>query len=62
MKAVIWKDIDKIEFTDVPEPECRAGWVKIKVMADKIKMITEPMKSIVFFMIKTSFFTIFSSI
>ena len=33
MKAVIWKDIDKIEFTDVPEPECRAGWVKIKVMA-----------------------------
>jgi len=25
-------------------------------------MITEPMKSIVFFMIKTSFFTIFSSI
>ena len=33
MKAVIWKDTDCVEFTDVPEPECKPGWVKIKVMA-----------------------------
>ena len=33
MKAVIWRDIDKVEYTDVPEPECAPGWVKLKVMA-----------------------------
>lgn len=33
MKAVIWKDINRVEYTDVPEPECPAGWVKIRVMA-----------------------------
>ena len=33
MKAVVWKDIDKIEYTDIPEPSPQKGWVKIKVMA-----------------------------
>ena len=33
MKAVIWKDLNTIEYTDVPEPSCRDGWVKIRVMA-----------------------------
>ncbi len=33
MKAVVWKGINKIEYTDLPEPAVRPGWVKIKVMA-----------------------------
>ncbi len=33
MKAVVWKDIEKIEYCDIPEPEPKPGWVKIKVMA-----------------------------
>lgn len=33
MKAAVWKGIYDVEYTEVPEPVCRAGWVKIKVMA-----------------------------
>lgn len=33
MKAVVWKDINRLEYTDVPDPVCQPGWVKIKVMA-----------------------------
>ncbi|MBR2405726.1 MAG: alcohol dehydrogenase catalytic domain-containing protein [Clostridia bacterium] len=33
MKAVVWKGKYALEYTDLPEPECRPGWVKIKVMA-----------------------------
>lgn len=33
MKAVIWKGPDTVEYTDVPEPMCIPGWVKIRVMA-----------------------------
>lgn len=33
MKAVVWKGVGNVEYTDVPEPVCRPGWVKIKVMA-----------------------------
>lgn len=33
MKAVIWKGPHDLEYCDVPEPECRPGWVKIKVKA-----------------------------
>ena len=33
MKAVIWKGLYDLEYCDVPEPECKEGWVKIKVQA-----------------------------
>lgn len=33
MKAVIWKGLYDLEYREVPEPECKAGWVKIKVQA-----------------------------
>ncbi|MBQ9544242.1 MAG: alcohol dehydrogenase catalytic domain-containing protein [Clostridia bacterium] len=33
MKAVIWEGVGKLRFADLPEPECRPGWVRIKVMA-----------------------------
>lgn len=33
MKAIIWKGKNCVEYTEVPEPKCRPGWVKIKVMA-----------------------------
>lgn len=33
MKAVIWKGLYDLEYCDVPEPECKPGWVKIKVQA-----------------------------
>ena len=33
MKAVIWRGLYDLEYCDVPEPECKAGWVKIKVQA-----------------------------
>ena len=33
MKAVVWKDINQVEYTDVAEPEVKDGWVKIKVMS-----------------------------
>lgn len=33
MKAVVWKGLRHVEYTDVPEPECRPGWVKIRVRA-----------------------------
>lgn len=33
MKAVIWKGVHNLEYCDVPEPQCKAGWVKIKVQA-----------------------------
>ena len=33
MKAVIWKGLYDLEYCQVPEPECKAGWVKIKVQA-----------------------------
>ena len=33
MKAVIWKDLNTVEYTEVPEPSCKPGWVKIRVMA-----------------------------
>lgn len=33
MKAVIWKGLYNLEYCDVPEPECKPGWVKIKVRA-----------------------------
>ncbi len=33
MKAVIWKGVHNLEYRDVPEPQCKAGWVKIKVQA-----------------------------
>ncbi len=33
MKAVIWKGLYDLEYCDVPEPECKTGWVKIKVQA-----------------------------
>ncbi len=33
MKAVIWKGIHNLEYCDVPEPQCKEGWVKIKVQA-----------------------------
>lgn len=31
MKAVIWKGLYDLEYCDVPQPECKPGWVKIKV-------------------------------
>ncbi len=33
MKAVVWKGLRDFAYTDIPEPVCRPGWVKIKVMA-----------------------------
>lgn len=33
MKAVVWKGLYDLEYCDVPEPECKAGWVKLKVQA-----------------------------
>lgn len=33
MKAVVWKGLYDLDYCDVPEPECKAGWVKIKVQA-----------------------------
>lgn len=33
MKAIIWKGINTVAYADVPEPECRPGWVKIRVQA-----------------------------
>ena len=33
MKAVVWKGLYDLDYTDVPEPECKPGWVKIKVKA-----------------------------
>lgn len=33
MKAIVWEGINSIRFADVPEPECKDGWVKIKVMS-----------------------------
>ena len=33
MKAVIWKGLYDLDYCDVPEPECKEGWVKIKVQA-----------------------------
>lgn len=33
MKAVVWKGLYDLEYCDVPEPECKEGWVKIKVQA-----------------------------
>ena len=33
MKAVVWKGIYDLDYTDIPDPVCKPGWVKIKVMA-----------------------------
>ncbi len=33
MKAVVWKQLNRISYEDVPEPEARPGWVKLKVLA-----------------------------
>lgn len=33
MKAIVWKGLYDLEYRDVPEPECKAGWVKIRVQA-----------------------------
>ena len=33
MKAVIWKGLYDLEYCEVPEPQCKDGWVKIKVQA-----------------------------
>ena len=33
MKAVVWKGLYDLDYTDIPDPECKPGWVKIKVMA-----------------------------
>ena len=33
MKAMVWHGLYDLRYTDLPEPVCRAGWVKIKVMA-----------------------------
>lgn len=33
MKAMLWKGLDDLAYIDLPEPECKPGWVKIKVMA-----------------------------
>ncbi len=33
MKAVVWKGLYDLEYCDVPEPECKDGWVKIAVQA-----------------------------
>lgn len=33
MKAVIWKGLYDLEYTDVPEPQVKPGWVKIKAQA-----------------------------
>ena len=33
MKAIIWKGINDVAYTEVPDPICRPGWVKIRVQA-----------------------------
>lgn len=33
MNAMIWKDINRLQFAQVPEPACKPGWVKLRVMA-----------------------------
>lgn len=33
MKAIIWKDLNRVEYAEIPEPEVRPGWVKLKVNA-----------------------------
>lgn len=33
MKAVVWKGLYDLQYCDVAEPECKPGWVKIKVHA-----------------------------
>ena len=33
MKAVVWRGLYDLDYCDIPEPQVKPGWVKIKVQA-----------------------------